>query len=564
MVRLVEARRRLGAAEREDRVRMGHFDEGEEALLEAVARGRYIRLGLASLRLPVYRSARAGRPHADGHTEMPIHIAVSFIAKRHGVAGPDGAGLTTHEAAARRGRVYLHPGRGELAVVRAAGAHRDRRLGDWGVPEAQFRAQPELHRFASTAAQGARLLRRTGRGKARSGAAAAFQLYIEGATVDDTGRMARLLHDEDGPLSLGTLGDTPAERAAFWQAVVEREPADGRVQSRAIVELPHELTPAELRPLVRALLEPLAKRGLPHHAAVHRPDVEEGSDPRNVHLHILWSERPATRTGAFDWRFAARKDRDAQGPAWVRTFRARTVVAINAALDRAEAVRGVRIARRYHPGGYRDLGVEKLPGLHLGPSRTALERAGVPTAAATANGEREHLWIRVVTAERALAQGRRLFELMLRPGVPDAVAERLAAAVEAVPTEPPAPDPAARAPPAPGAGERTPPSSRRAGWPHGGPARPPPRRSAPRARPPTQHPRRTHASTHSRFRRAPSSPVGARAPAARAAAPRAPPSGARGGRRNTARWCAPAAAAPPRQPPERTPASRGCARRHRR
>lgn len=438
MLRLMDARRLLDEAEHEDRVRMGRLEEGEDALLEAVARGRYACIGTAKLRLPVYRSVRAGRRRADGHTEVPIHISLSFVSKRRGAVGPNGEGLTSHEAAARHGRVYLHPGRGELALVRAAGAHRDRRLGGWWIPEAQFHAQPELHRFATRSAQNAGVLRRAGRGKVRNGAAAAFQLYVECAAADDEGRMADLLHDEEGPISLGTIGDTPTERAAFWRAVSDRERADGRVQNRAIIELPHELTAAEMRPLTMSIVAPLAERGLAYHAAVHRPDVVGGSDPRNVHLHILWSERPAMHTGPMDWVFAACKDRGAQGPAWVKCFREKTVAAINGALDRAEVERGVHIARRYHAGRYTDLGIEKPPGLHLGPRRTALERSGVPTAAAIANVLRERVWARLVASEQALARTRHLLELAGRPGIPEAVAERLAALAETMTAASPA------------------------------------------------------------------------------------------------------------------------------
>ena len=66
----------------------------------------------------------------------------------------------------------------------------------------------------------------------KQGAAAAFQAYVERHGESDG-----LLTDTAGPLLLSTIGDSTAERQAFWTAVEQREHADGRVQARLVIEV---------------------------------------------------------------------------------------------------------------------------------------------------------------------------------------------------------------------------------------------------------------------------------------------------------------------------------------
>lgn len=313
---------------------------------------------------------------------------------------------------------------------------------------------------------------------ARSGERAArFQLYIERQVATDElvaggpaaraalmarrrGREGELVRDGQGELSLGSgiLGKSPGERAVFWRqaAEVERRPG-ARVQARIIAELPHWLPPEAMRRIVASWgQETFGRHGLPWWAAVHEPDLAKGADPRNIHLHVVYSDRAATRAREGRWHFAPQKFREARGRRFnwgteapsVRLKRLtemlasgtgrfgrpltekqrerarRQIAETKEVLAQATAARasGVRpgvgwiralrtsfadavnkelrrlanddllVERLYDPRSYRDAGIEKPPTVHLGPQRTFLERAGEPTIAGAVNRRSEHAW----------------------------------------------------------------------------------------------------------------------------------------------------------------------------
>lgn len=82
------------------------------------------------------------------------------------------------------------------------------------------------------------------------------------------------------------------ERRAFWE-LVEKHPERGnsRLQSRVILELPVESTPAQRLRIVEEYVKGLAARGLRYHAALHAPT--DKNDPRNFHAHVIYMTRPA-------------------------------------------------------------------------------------------------------------------------------------------------------------------------------------------------------------------------------------------------------------------------------
>ena len=246
-----------------------------------------------------------------------------------------------------------------------------------------------------------------------AGSAAAHQRYIErdsAAARDEEGGMEREPEGgmERGPegavYSRGTIGDDIDERAAFWHAVEGRERADGLVQCRIVAEVPHELSKPGQRAAMENFMTVFAERGLPAHAVVHRPDAERrpegGGDARNVHAHVVYHDRPCVRDGPGSWTFAARKDREARGPAWVRKLRERWAGACNEALEREQK------ATRFHAGSYADLGIDKVPQAHLGPVLSAFERQGRSTRPGAVNLICERDWER----RQALAESVRLAE----------------------------------------------------------------------------------------------------------------------------------------------------------
>ena len=202
----------------------------------------------------------------------------------------------------------------------------------------------------------------------------------------------RYIEREGALYSRGTIGEDRAERAAFWRAVERRERADGLVQCRIVAELPHEASAAGMRRIADRFLACFAARGLIAHAAIRRAlparDPSAGGDPRNVWMHLVYHDRPACREGPGHWRFAAKKDRGARGPAWLKELRARYAEACNAVLERE----GSR--RRYFPGRYAEMGIDKIPQRHLGPVLTAFERQGRATRQGAINLVCERQWER--------------------------------------------------------------------------------------------------------------------------------------------------------------------------
>jgi hypothetical protein len=212
------------------------------------------------------------------------------------------------------------------------------------------------------------------------GTAAAHQRYIE--------REQAVERDEGGqPLEIGTLGDTLQERRDFWGKLEDVERADGRVQCRLVMEMPHELTARQRHEILQGFAKVLGDRGLPHYAVLHQPD--EGSDDRNYHAHLVYSDRPAKRLEDGSWDFEQRetrqlKDREARGGIWVRQLRHDFARLSNKVLESAG------VEKRLDPRSYRDAGVEKTPEKHLGSTLSALERQGYVSREGVHNARSEN------------------------------------------------------------------------------------------------------------------------------------------------------------------------------
>lgn len=219
--------------------------------------------------------------------------------------------------------------------------------------------------------------------------AARYQLYIQRADLAEEERAREVYADRDGFVDFGNFSESAREAADFWNLHELQERRDGRVQSRVTVELPHELAAtldgsnSAYRSALEKFCQAFEEKGLPWHVTVHLPDIETGSDERNFHAHIVYSERPSIRLSEGVWRFEDKKDRDAQGARWVKSLRDRYAAVMNEALDRESdrlaAAGEPPLPRRYDPRRYKEMGIEKSPAAHLGPKRTALERSGYPT-----------------------------------------------------------------------------------------------------------------------------------------------------------------------------------------
>ena len=141
----------------------------------------------------------------------------------------------------------------------------------------------------------------------------------------------------------------------------EQEQADrknGRVVTKVMVALPHELTDQQRADLVQAFCERMTAGRGSWLAAIHRPS---GDDDRNHHAHIVLRDKDF-ETGKVVVGLSNAKSVDLIRSEWERFA--------NAALDAAGET--ARIDRR----SLADQGETREAGTHVGPAVTAIERRG--------------------------------------------------------------------------------------------------------------------------------------------------------------------------------------------
>ncbi|WP_294201298.1 MobA/MobL family protein [uncultured Sphingomonas sp.] len=130
-----------------------------------------------------------------------------------------------------------------------------------------------------------------------------------------------------------TIAQDRNELVAFHRAseALERhDRTNANVYVTEIVALPASATARQRRRMIRRYCRYFDKRGLPYTVAMHKPDPQ--GDVRNFHVHIVYSLRPATRLGPYDWRFAVSKVSDVNTPEGIAARRKLVVDAINATL----------------------------------------------------------------------------------------------------------------------------------------------------------------------------------------------------------------------------------------
>ncbi len=174
----------------------------------------------------------------------------------------------------------------------------------------------------------------------------------------------------------------------------------GRVQTRLVIELPHEMTPAQRLVLTKEFCKSYEDLGLPYWAAIHAPN--EHNDSRNYHVHINLYDRPAKKiehpekpgSGEMIWDFtyvrqfktARRQNRSnrpfiqpkllaiGQEKTWIRTERARFAKLANEHLSSAGA------EKRLDPRTYVEMGVPERARGRVDPASYARERKGLETS----------------------------------------------------------------------------------------------------------------------------------------------------------------------------------------
>jgi hypothetical protein len=169
----------------------------------------------------------------------------------------------------------------------------------------------------------------------------------------------------------------------------------GRVQTRIIAELPHEMTPRQRLDTAKEYCRQFDELSLPYWAVIHAPNHH--NDQRNFHIHIALSERPAKRMNHPDtneevWDFEVvhkvklynhvvreqrpfiqNRNRDVHHRDWATTQRFVWCRTLNQNLERA------KIAKKYDPRSYKAMGIVKPASTRLSTGAFVRERKGEVT-----------------------------------------------------------------------------------------------------------------------------------------------------------------------------------------
>ena len=244
-----------------------------------------------------------------------------------------------------------------------------------GLEEDRYGRLPRRRRSLSSGGAIFHLHARTG-SRSKGHCARAAAAYIQ--------RTAEYRRDQGDELVYTESGHMPAWAAAdpttYWDAADLYERANGRLFKRVEVALPLALTEAEQRALAVGFAHHLTDgEHLPYTLALH---AGNGTNP---HCHLLISERSNDQierppeqwfkryNAAAPERGGARKTEALKPKAWLEEARAAWAAQTNQAL--AHAGHAVRIDHR----SLAAQGVERLPGVHLGPDVQAMEARGIET-----------------------------------------------------------------------------------------------------------------------------------------------------------------------------------------
>jgi hypothetical protein len=276
----------------------------------------------------------------------------------------------------------------QIALVRKVGTY-DKPNRVWTIPANHpFAMSRRGREMRSEFARVKRAIRLAGHSAAASKVSAPeFQKYVERADLDASERAAELDSDDQGFISIGTIGSDVAKREAFWKAVDRYERQRGaRLQSRIEFELPHWLPASRRRQILENFSTFLSAHGLPHWIAAHRPGPK--SDKRAFHGHVVWHDRAVTadsveflknRSGGIDIVrgdpvFARKKDRTHQGEHWIRTLRQKFAEIVNDVLLEEAVSKNQLPPFFFFPGSYEELGIDATPQSHRGARKTAIQR----------------------------------------------------------------------------------------------------------------------------------------------------------------------------------------------
>lgn len=214
------------------------------------------------------------------------------------------------------------------------------------------------------------------RSDGRSAVAAAS--YRSGETLRDDragathrGRKSDVVHT--AILAPASAPAWATDRERLWNEVEACERRrDAQLAREIQLALPHELTLEQNRELIESWAQrELVGRGMVADIAIHDPararrrHGADGSDPRNVHAHVMATMREIGPEGF------GKKRREWNDRALLEHWRSSWAEHVNEALERHGI--DARVDHRSHA----DRGLELLPQPKLGPKASAMERRGI-------------------------------------------------------------------------------------------------------------------------------------------------------------------------------------------
>jgi hypothetical protein len=195
-----------------------------------------------------------------------------------------------------------------------------------------------------------------------------------------------------------------ADRSALWNSVeaVEKQ-KNSRLAREIEIALPNELTREEQISFVqRYAKESFVARGMCADVAIHSGHAVDDGHKANPHAHIMLTMRPVSekgfgakakkvymldqdgnriKTAGGSWKSYKENTTDWDRKENVFAWRADLAERINAEMERLGSL------DRVDPRSYKEQGIDREPGVHLGPAATAMERRGIRTELGERNRE---------------------------------------------------------------------------------------------------------------------------------------------------------------------------------
>lgn len=215
-------------------------------------------------------------------------------------------------------------------------------------------------------------IKTVGRSQGRSATGAAAYRAAERIVDEQTGevhdyrRKGGVEHTE----IILPQGVGPVARDKLWNTAEASENRKNSTVAREYeIALPEELNQGQRQALALEFARYLADRyGVAADVAIHAPG--RGGDHRNHHAHILTTTRQIAQGGTLGAKTRSLDDRRSGE---VERIRATWGHLVNTALERAG--HSSRVSHK----SLEDQGINQNPGIHWGPTVTAMERRGLPT-----------------------------------------------------------------------------------------------------------------------------------------------------------------------------------------